>query len=83
LARERRVAFAVESARDKGGHLMVQYDEVRQAIPQAQGGDLPKGALRSILRSFGLGARDLEWTRMRLDYPIELEPLSADDGGGL
>jgi predicted RNA binding protein YcfA (HicA-like mRNA interferase family) len=60
LARERGVEFAVESARGKGGHWMVQYGRTRQAVPQARGGDLPKGTLRSILRSYGLSAQDLE-----------------------
>jgi mRNA interferase HicA len=60
LARKRGVEFAVESARGKGGHRMVQYGEVRQAVPQAKGRDLPKGTLRNILRNYGLAARDLE-----------------------
>jgi predicted RNA binding protein YcfA (HicA-like mRNA interferase family) len=60
LARERGVEFAVESARGKGGHWMVRYDRIRQAVPQAKGGDLPRGTLRGILRNYGLSGRDLE-----------------------
>lgn len=60
LARQRAVTFGVESARGKGGHWMVQYGEIRQAVPQAKGRDLPVGTLHGILRGYGLGPRDLE-----------------------
>jgi predicted RNA binding protein YcfA (HicA-like mRNA interferase family) len=39
---------------------MVQYGDVRQAVPQAKGRDLPTGTLLKILRNYGLRPRDLE-----------------------
>ena len=60
LARGRGVDFDVESARGKGGHWMVQYGAVRQAVPQVKGRDLPVGTFHGILRGYGLTPRDLE-----------------------
>jgi mRNA interferase HicA len=60
LARKRGVVFEVVHARGKGGHWTVQFASRRQPVPQAKGGDLPRGTLRGILRRFGLSQSDLE-----------------------
>ena len=60
LSREKGLAFDVDQRRGKGGHWMVQLGDRRQPVPQAKGGDLPTGTLRSILRNFGLKPGDVE-----------------------
>ena len=60
LARARRVTFAVDRKRGKGGHWIVTFGERWQPVPQAKGRDLPTGLLRSILAELGLRPEELE-----------------------
>ena len=60
IAKERGVAFDVVANRGKGGHWTVQFGDTRLPVPQAHGGDLATGTLRSILRRFGIRRKDLE-----------------------
>ena len=60
LARKRGVAFDVVASRGKGGHWTVRFGDASLPVPQAHGGDLATGTLRSILRRFGVTREDLE-----------------------
>ena len=60
LARERRVAFGLDSCRLKGSHWIVEFAGHKQLVSPANGGDLRPGTLRAILHGLGLTPYNLE-----------------------
>lgn len=60
LARDRGLHFGVDRRRGKGSHWVVELGDRKQPVPQAGGGDIRPGTLRSIFRGLGLSPSDLE-----------------------